>query len=62
MNRPKKLDQKSNEFEVGFFIAKYSYELKKKVVMEYLSNKDRLQDLAIKYGIKSKRNILTWVK
>ncbi len=43
-------------------MAKYSYEFKKKVVMEYLNNKGSLQDLATKYGIKSNRNILTWVK
>jgi len=30
MNRPpKKLDEKSNDWEVGFFIAKYSFEFKK---------------------------------
>ncbi len=43
-------------------MAKYSYEFKKKIVMEYLSNKGSLEDLATKYGIKSSRNILTWVK
>lgn len=48
--------------EVGIYMAKYSYEFKKKIVMEYVSNKGSLQDLATKYGIKSSRNILTWVK
>lgn len=38
VNRPpQKLDQKSNELEVGFFMAKYSYEFKLKVVKEYLN-------------------------
>ena len=34
---PKKLEPKSNKWEVGIFMAKYSFEFKKKVVMEYLN-------------------------
>ena len=29
---PKKLDQKSNFLEVGIFMSKYTFELKKKVI------------------------------
>ncbi len=43
-------------------MIKYNYEFKKKVVMEYINNKGSLDDLAAKYGIKSSRNITTWVK
>ena len=34
---PQKLDQKSNDWEVGFFMAKYSFEFKKSIVFEYLN-------------------------
>lgn len=34
---PQKLDQKSNDWEVGFFMAKYSFEFKKSIVLEYLN-------------------------
>lgn len=43
-------------------MAKYSYEFKKKVVTEYLNNKGSYKYLANKYGIKSHKNILDWVK
>ncbi len=43
-------------------MAKYSYEFKKKVVMEYLNNKGSIGDLATKYVIKSNQNVLKWVK
>ena len=33
---PQKLDQKSNFWEVGIFMAKYDFEFKKKVVLAYL--------------------------
>ena len=34
---PQKLDQKSNYWEVGFFMAKYSFEFKMEVVQAYLN-------------------------
>ena len=34
---PQKLEQKSNDWEVGIFMAKYSFEFKKKVVIAYLN-------------------------
>ncbi len=43
-------------------MAKYSYESKKKVVMEYLNNKGSLQELATKYDVKPYKNISVWVK
>ena len=33
--RPPKVRPKSNDQEVGIFMAKYSFEFKKKVVLEY---------------------------
>ena len=39
MNAPQKLDPKSNDWEVGFFMAKYNFEFKKMVVKEYLEGK-----------------------
>ena len=37
--RPQKVRPKSNDLEVGIFMAKYSFEFKKKVVLEYLDGK-----------------------
>ena len=34
-----KVRPKSNDLEVGIFMAKYSFEFKKKVVLEYLDGK-----------------------
>ncbi|NMB14963.1 MAG: transposase, partial [Gallicola sp.] len=34
-------------------MAKYSYELKRTVVKEYLKGKSSVEDLALKYNIKS---------
>lgn len=53
---PQKLDQKSNDWEVGIFMAKYSFEFKKKVVMEYLQAKGGLAYLSKKHGISSNGN------
>ncbi len=48
--------------EVGIFMAKYSNEFKKKVVIDYLNNKGSNKTLANKYGVKSHENIIKWVK
>ena len=47
--------------EVGIFMSKYTFELKKKVVLEYLNGGIGYIPLAKKYGIKSEANIKVWV-
>lgn len=37
MNRPPKVRPKSNDWEVGFSMAKYSFEFKKQAVQAYLN-------------------------
>ena len=58
---PQKLDQKSNDWEVGLFMAKYSYEFKKKVVDAYLNGEGGYSHLAETYGIAAWSNIKKWV-
>jgi transposase len=48
--------------EVGIFMAKYSYEFKKKIVTEYLSGKGGYNYLAKVYGIPDKKSIRCWVQ
>ena len=43
-------------------MSKYSYEFKKKVVLEYLAGKGGPVTLARKYGIPSETRIKEWVK
>lgn len=47
--------------EVGFFMAKYSFEFKKKIVEEYLADKGGLKYLAKKYNVPSPENINIWI-
>ena len=47
--------------EVGIFMAKYSYEFKKKVVSEYIQGEGGYKYLSNKYGVKSTRDIMKWV-
>ena len=61
MNRPPKVRPKSNDWEVGFFMAKYSYEFKKKVVTAYLNGEGGYKYLANYYGIPAWTNIKKWV-
>ena len=42
-------------------MSKYTFELKKKVVLEYLNGGIAYVPLAKKYGIKSHNNIEIWV-
>jgi transposase len=42
-------------------MAKYSFEFKKKVVLEYLAGKEGYKNLANKYRIPAKNNIEKWV-
>ena len=59
---PQKLDQKSNDWEVGIFMAKYSYEFKKKVVFAYLKGEGSYRYLAKTYGIPAVAIIERWVQ
>ena len=58
---PQKLDQKSNDWEVGIFMAKYSFEFKKKVVLEYLDGKGGTHYLSKKYGLGSNSQLRKWI-
>ena len=58
---PQKLDQKSNNWEVGFFMAKYSYEFKLKNVQEYLSGKGSYEYLSEKHNIPASIRLKEWV-
>lgn len=42
-------------------MAKYSFELKKKIVLEYLNEEVGYKTLAKKYGIPAIKSIKTWV-
>ena len=43
-------------------MAKYSFEFKKKVVMEYLNNQGGLRYIATRYNIPAHNNVKKWVK
>ena len=49
----KLLDQKTNDWEVGFLMAKYSYKCKKQIVKEYVKGNGSDYVLAKKYGVPS---------
>ena len=59
--RPPKVRPKSNDWEVGIFMAKYSFEFKKKVVLEYLDGKGGTEYLSKKYRISSKEQLRNWI-
>ena len=61
MNRPQKLDQKSNDWEVGVFMPKCSFEFKNKVVEAYLRGEGGYSYFDKNYGVKNKRQVLNWV-
>ena len=61
MYRPQKLDQKSNDWEVGIFMAKHSFEFKKKVVLEYLNGEGGTPYLSTKYGLGSNSQLRKWI-
>ncbi len=48
--------------EVGIFMAKYSFELKKKVVEEYLRGEGGKRVHAQKHNIQTPKLIIQWVK
>lgn len=47
--------------EVGFLLAKYSFEFKKKVIEAYQRGEGGYSYLAQKYGVKNRRQVLNWV-
>ena len=59
--RSPKIRPKSNDWEVGIFMAKYSFEFKKKVVLEYLDGKGGTEYLSKKYRISSKEQLRNWI-
>ena len=59
MHWPPKVGPRNPTFG-GLLMAKYSYELKKKIIEEYLSGKSSYRDLAIKYQIE-KSVLRLWV-
>lgn len=48
--------------KVAIFMAKYSYEFKKKVVQAYLNGEGGQKFLAKKYGIPAFSNVKKWIK
>ena len=62
MYRPPKVRPKSNDWEVGIFMAKHSFEFKKKVVLEYLDGKGGTPYLSKKYGLGSDSQLRKWIK
>ena len=58
---PKVRPKKSNDWEVGIFMAKYSFEFKKKVVLAYLNGEGGSGYLSKVYGVPSRENIRIWV-
>lgn len=59
--RPPKVRPKSNDWEVGIFMAKYNFEFKKKVVLEYLDCKGGTPYLSKKYGLGSDSQLRKWI-
>lgn len=47
--------------EVGIFMSKYSYEIKKKAVMDYVNGKGGYKSLCDKYSIADKQILRRWV-
>ena len=47
--------------EVGFLLAKYSFEFKKKIVQAYLNGEGGYEFLSNQYGVASSRDVRKWV-
>ena len=58
---PQKLDLKNLTLEVGIFMSKYSYEFKKKVVMDYINGKGGYKSLCKENGIPSQTILRDWI-
>lgn len=61
LTRPPKLDLKNLILEVGIFMSKYSYEFKKKVVMDYINGKGGYKSLCKENGIPSQTILRDWI-
>ena len=61
MNRPPKVRTKNLAIGGRFFMAKYDYEFKKKIVTAYMNGEGGKQFLANKYYVKSSRDVMKWV-
>lgn len=53
--------QKSNDWEVGIFMAKYSFQTKKEIVTAYLNSNKSYNEIAAFYKIPSSTVIKGWV-
>ena len=61
MNRPPKVRPKNLTFGGRFFMAKYTFEFKKQIVMDYINGEGGTQFLAKKHGIPNHAQIQRWV-
>ena len=61
MYRPQKVRPKNLTIGGRYFMAKYSYEFKKKVVMAYLNGEGGTPYLCEKYGIADTKNLRVWI-
>lgn len=61
LNRPPKVRPKNLAIVGRFFMAKYDYEFKKKIVNAYMNGEGGKQFLANKYCVKSSRDVMKWV-
>jgi transposase len=61
LSRPPKVRPKNLTFGGRFFMAKYSFDFKKKIVSAYLNGEGGHEYLAGKYGICSKSNVQKWI-
>lgn len=59
--RPQKVRPKNLTIGGRYFMAKYSYEFKKKVVMAYLNGEGGTPYLCEKYGIADTKNLRVWI-
>ena len=55
------LDPKTNDWEVGFLMAQYSYKFKKQIVKEYVKGNGSYYVLAKKYGVPPDGQVRIWV-
>jgi len=61
MSRPLKVRPKNLAIGGRFFMAKYDYEFKKRIVNSYMNGEGGKNFLANKYGVKSSRDVMKWV-
>lgn len=55
MTRPPKVRPKKSNFGGRYFMSKYSYEFKKKVVMDYINGKGGYKSLCKEMGYRVKQ-------